>query len=137
MNTRSSPYRDPKARGGFSLMEMLVVLLIIGLLTSAVAYNFVGAGERGRARATKVAIRNIEQALQDYQFTTGSFPATAEGLAPLMPSYLTRVPLDGWKHPFAYASPAAGGQPYEIISSGPDGELGTEDDIISWRDLED
>jgi len=114
-------------------MEMLVVLLIIGLLTSAVAYNFVGAGERARVRATKTAIQQIEQALQDYNFTTGSYPTTEQGLAPLVPQYLKRIPLDGWKRPFAYASPAAGGLPYEIVSMGPDGQTGTEDDIISWR----
>jgi len=118
---------------GFSLMEMLVVMLIIGLMTSAVAYNFLGAGERARGRATKTAISQIEQALQDYQFTVGSFPTTATGLAPLVPSYLKKVPLDGWKRPFAYSSPAAGGLPYEILSMGPDGQTGTEDDIISWR----
>lgn len=117
----------------FTLLEVMLVLLIIGLLATAAAINLVGAADKARVNQSKTSIKTIESALKQYYFTHGRYPTSEFGLNALVPDYLEKTPLDGWKQPFAYFSPGGAGRDFEIISLGKDGVPDTEDDIRSWE----
>ncbi|TVQ61541.1 MAG: type II secretion system protein GspG [Phycisphaerales bacterium] len=122
-----------RRRHAFTLLEVMLVLLIIGLLATVAAVNLVGASDRAREQQTKTSIKMIESALKQYYFTHGRYPTSEEGLMTLVPDYLESQPLDAWKRPFVYFSPGTGGRDFEIISLGRDGNADTEDDIVSWE----
>lgn len=141
-----------RAQRGFTLIEMLVVLLIIGLLATLVLPKFIGREEEARISTAKVQIKAIESALDGFKLDNGFYPATDQGLEALIkkpesgriPSkwkeggYLkpARIPKDPWGHEYIYLSPGGEGREYDIISYGPDGEPGGEDknaDIESWK----
>lgn len=121
-------------RLGFTLLEMMLVLLIIGALVAAVAYNFAGAGERAKARTTKIALTTLKGALFEYNSSTGSYPSTIDGLTVLVPSYVEAKAIkDSWKRPFQYFAPTEDpNRPYDMISMGSDGLPNTMDDISVW-----
>lgn len=122
------------ARRAFSLLELVLVMVIIGLLASVAAFNLVGQAQSARVEASKQSIMVIEKALKSYNFNNGAFPTTAQGIQALVPKYLEKPPLDGWKREFDYYSPAPQGQfDYVIISRGKDGIPDTEDDVRSWE----
>lgn len=138
MNDRMMEYttRNTRARRwarGFSLLELMFVLVIIGVLGGIVTYNLVNAGTRARISATEASMRTIAGALKNYAVAYGQYPPTGSGLTMLLND---RPPLinpgdtqDAWDREFDYYSPA---EQYEfaIISAGPDGEFGTADDIM-------
>ncbi|MGD9691326.1 MAG: type II secretion system major pseudopilin GspG [Phycisphaerales bacterium] len=130
---KSSRVRSRSGRRAFSLLELVLVMVIIGLLAAVAAFNLVGQANRARVDTTKQSIKVIEQALKTYNFDNGAFPATAQGIPALVPKYLEKMPLDGWKRPFNYYSPGPGGQEYVIISAGKDGIPDNEDDVRSWE----
>ena len=100
---------------GFTLLELLVVILIIGLLTGIVGPRFLGQIGRSEVTAAKAQLDAFDKALQAYRIDTGGFPTTAQGLQPLLvaPSGETRwrgpylkgqVPQDPWGHAYQYLS---------------------------------
>ena len=119
---------------GFSLLEMMLVLLIMGALVSIVVVNLVGQDERAKTRITTIRMEQIENALDQYKFEKGSYPTSEEGLFILVTSkYLTEIPLDGWNKPFLFYIPSANpAVAFDLISLGPDGEPNTADDIFNW-----
>ena len=125
--------RTSRARRAFTLLEVMLVLLIIGLLATVAAVNLVGAADRARVQQTKTSIKMIESALKQFYFTHGRYPPTEAGLGALVPDYLESMPTDAWKQPFAYFSPGTSGRDFDIISVGKDGVADTEDDIRSWE----
>ena len=128
------PTRTP-ARTGFSLLEMMLVLLIMSTLVTIVVVNVVGRGEKARRQTTGISMKQIEAGVKEYHVDNGYYPVTAEGgLALLEPDYLERIPRDGWGRPFQYYSPTLDENiPYEIISAGPDGSFETQqDNIYNW-----
>jgi general secretion pathway protein G len=128
---RSSANR-PVVRG-FTLLELMLVLVILGVLATVAAVAVTGQADNARRNATEASMRTIETALKSYYLQRGAYPTTQEGLGVLVPTFLEKPPLDGWKRPFAYFHPGQGTREYEIISVGKDGEYGTEDDIRSWE----
>lgn len=120
-------------RRGFTLLEMMLVLLIIGLLATVAALNLTSGADKARVQTTQASIRSMETALKSYYFEKGAYPTTAEGLLPLVPKFLEEVPTDGWKRPFQYYSPGTSGHEFEIISLGKDALPNTEDDVVSWK----
>ncbi len=122
-----------RARRAFTLLEMMLVLLIIGLLATVAALNLVGGAEEARRKATGATIKTLETALKQYNFDTGAYPTTEQGIAALVPKYVEKMPLDGWKRPLFYYSPGTHGYDYEIISYGGDALPDTEDDVRSWE----
>lgn len=137
-----------KAQGGFTLIEIMVVLLIIAGLAYIVGTNVIGRFGEAKRQETKIQIKNLESALKLFKLDNGFYPETQQGLDALiqMPSvgretccyikdgYLDsdRVPLDGWKSEFIYIGPdQTGDGTYEIISFGEDAVERTEDDISS------
>lgn len=124
-------------QGGFTLIEIMVVLAIIALLAGLIGPKLIGRTDDAKVTATMVQIKNIEQSLALYKLDNGVYPSTEQGLDALvsMPTigvmpkhwkeggYLPKVPLDNWDNEFAYISPA-GSRPYDLISYGADGEEG-------------
>lgn len=122
-------YRKIVSRRGFTLLEMMLVVLIIGMLAAAVAWNFAGQGDKARIATTKGNLSTLKQMLVNYQLEKAQYPASLQAL---VPEFADKISKDGWKRDFLYYTPAADGRPFALISSGPDGQSGTPDDISVW-----
>ena len=141
-------YRD---ESGFTLIEILVVLLILGILATYVGVKVFHHPEQARRTQARIQIEAFESALKTYRMHTGRFPTTEQGLESLISKpetgeipenwqgpYLesTTVPKDPWGNDYAYRSPGDEERPYEIESYGNDGEdagEGDDADIESWN----
>ena len=137
-----------KKRTGFTMIEMLVVVVILGLLATLVVPKVVGQGEEAKRTATMVQIKEIEQALDMFKLDNGFYPSTEQGLDALVQKptmtpeprkyreggYMKKVPIDPWGGPFVYRSPGEHGE-YDLFSTGTDGQEGGEGkgkDITNW-----
>nr|WP_316641425.1 type II secretion system major pseudopilin GspG [uncultured Roseateles sp.] len=137
------PQRAPVR--GFTLLELLVVMVIIGLLAGYVGPKFFGQIGKSEVKAAKAQIDGLQKALDQYRIDMGRYPSTEQGLAVLVtkPSdeprwagpYLSKaVPKDPWQHEFQYRSPGEHGE-YDLLSFGKDGRPGGEGedaDLVSW-----
>ena len=137
-----------KRERGFSLLELLAVLVILGILAGVFAPKFLGQAESAKRKAAKLEIDQIGQSLDLYKLEMGKYPTSQEGLAALVtaPSgttnwngpYLkkTTVPKDPWGNEYKYTSPGDQNRPYDIVSLGGDGKEGGDNDgkdITSWQ----
>jgi general secretion pathway protein G len=130
---------------GFTLLELLVVMVIIGLLAGYVGPKYFSQIGKSEVKATKAQIDSLEKALDQYRLDVGHYPNTEQGLAALMkrPSnearwqgpYLKKdVPLDPWGTPYQYHQPGEHGE-FDLFSFGKDGKAGGEGenaDITNW-----
>ena len=142
--------RIVREKGGFTLVELLIVMVIIGLLAALVGPKFFGKIGKSRQKAAKAQITLFETALDTYRLDVGRYPTTDQGLEALRTKpdgaerwdgpYLPKeIPMDPWGHPYEYRSPGEHG-PFDIISHGADGNAGGEEedqDIVSWKNIED
>jgi general secretion pathway protein G len=131
---------------GFTLIEILVVIIILGLLTALVAPKFFGKVDKARIKTTGTQIALLGSALDEFRLDTGRYPTTEEGLNALRERpegleawdgpYLPKpVPPDAWGKPFQYKCPGDHGA-YDLFSYGADGTEGGEGndkDIVSWE----
>ena len=136
---------------GFTLIELMVVIVILGILAGLIIPRIMGRPEEARRMKARVQIESIETALKLYKLDNGSYPSTEQGLEALVeaPSvgqlprawrdggYLEkgRVPKDPWENEFIYLSPGANSD-FDLISYGADGEPGGEDvneDVNNWE----
>ncbi|MBN1872379.1 MAG: type II secretion system major pseudopilin GspG [Candidatus Omnitrophica bacterium] len=145
---REKIYRQPYTVNrapifGFTLIELMLVVIIIGALVAMVMPRLTGRGEQARAAAAKADIQaNIATALKLYELDNGSFPSTEEGLAALMnkPSsannwygpYLEKAPIDPWGREYKYKCPGENRPDYDLYSVGKDGVV-SEDDVANWQ----
>jgi general secretion pathway protein G len=120
---------------GFSLIEIMIVIIIIGLLAGLVLPNLLGQGEQAKRKLACIQMHSIEDALKSFKMQNGSYPTTEEGLDALVSNpdpekyksfpdggFLDKKkPLDPWKHPFIYTNDDG---EIEIISLGADGKEG-------------
>ena len=133
---------------GFTIIEIMVVVVIIGMLATLVIPRVIGRGDDAKRTAAQVQIKEVEQALDLYHLDNGSYPTQDQGLDALVskPSlppepmnyrsggYLKKVPNDPWGRPFIYRMPGDHGE-FDLLSYGPDGQEGGEDkdkDITNW-----
>lgn len=135
---------------GFTLIELMVVIVILGILAGLIIPRIMGRPDEARQAKARMQIDSIETALKLYRLDNGSYPTTEQGLTALVeaPSvgslarkwreggYLERgkVPKDPWGNDFAYLCPGVHGD-FDLSSNGADGEPGGEDkdkDITSW-----
>lgn len=130
---------------GFTLLELLVVMVIIGLLASYVGPKYFAQIGKSEIKATKAQIDALSKAADQFRLDVGRYPTTEEGLAVLVTKpanlpkwegpYLTKnVPLDPWGNPYVYKSPGEHGD-YDLMSYGKDGRPGGDGenaDITNW-----
>lgn len=129
-----------KKRNGFTLVEIMLVVAILGLLVSVAVPRFTGRTEEARKSTANLQVENISMALDAFEFDCGRFPTTQEGLDALRQSptsslnwkgpYLKKsLPLDPWKRPYVYVAPGSAGRDFDLFSSGPNRKEGDDDDI--------
>ena len=138
----------PRRRRGFTLIEVLMVLVILVIIMSLAVGSYMGAQKGARIKAAQSQIGLFETPLEMYRLDMGSYPATNLGLEALrvQPSdvggvnrwngpYLSKdIPLDPWDHPYQYSLPGNHNpDTYDVWSFGPDGVDGTADDIGNWK----
>ncbi len=135
---------NPKTSRGFTLIELILVVMIIGALVAMVMPRLVGRSEQARVTAARADIQaNITTALKLYELDNGNFPMTEEGLSALLSKpasasnwngpYLEAKPLDPWGKEYQYRYPGEHALiGYDLFSLGPDG-VESPDDIKNWE----
>jgi general secretion pathway protein G len=132
---------------GFTLLELLVVIVIIGLLAAFVAPKYFGQIGRSKMQITKAQIESFDKALDQYRIDTGHYPSSEAGLVALFVQpanegnwhgpYLKKgLPMDPWGNAYVYKMPGSEGREYELVSYGADGQQGGADesaDIVNWN----
>lgn len=132
-------------RAGFSLIELLLVLVILATLTAIILPRFTGRSEQANETAAQTDIRTLESLLMNFETDCGRFPTQEEGLEALIEQppdmqrwrgpYLTqnKVPNDPWGGDYIYVYPGRENtHGFDLSSPGPNGEPGDEDDIVNW-----
>jgi len=124
------PRQRPGRTDGFSLVELMVVIVIIGLLATIVIINVMPAADRAANTKTRADIATLEQAVEMYRLDHQTYPPADEGLQALIAGrYIRRLPDDPWGNPYRYSVPGPDGAPFQILSWGADGrEGGTGED---------
>ena len=136
--------RKKRNRYGFTMVELMAMLIIIGLLATLVVTKVTSKIDQARITTTKANLKILSSAVNQFRMDTGRFPTEDMGLLDLIEQppdvmtwepggYLetTDLPLDGWGMEFIYEPYPESGKQFAIRSSGPDGEEGTEDDLLS------
>jgi general secretion pathway protein G len=133
---------------GFTLLELLVVVVIIGLLAGFVAPRYFDQVGKSKTKVAKAQIDSLEKALDQYRLDVGHYPSTEFGLTALVVKPSTEVdtkwqgpylkkslPNDPWERPYLYRSPGENAREYDLLSLGADGQLGgtgENTDVTSW-----
>jgi general secretion pathway protein G len=145
---KSSPRPRPSSEAGFTLIEMMVVVVILGLLATVVVINVLPSQDRAMREKARADISVLEQAVESYRLDNFTFPTAQEGLAALSTppagmarpdryregGYIRRLPKDPWGNPYQYLQPGRHGA-IDIFSFGADGREGGEKndaDIGNW-----
>lgn len=143
--------KQPRRSSAFSILELLLVLVILGILAGIVGVRFVGQSGKAKVTATKSQLSNLATALSNYEIDMGQFPSTQEGLKALReaPSgvdegdyskggYLEKAIVnDDWGNPWQYRYPGTKNEHgYDLYSYGPNGKEGGDDDITNWSEDE-
>lgn len=138
-------FKFSRRTAGFTLLELLVVMVIIGMLASFVGPKFFAQIGKSQVKTARAQIDALEKALDQYRLEVGHYPSTEQGLAALneRPSgeakwsgpYLKKaVPMDPWSHEYLYKMPGEHGE-YDLFSYGKDGQpggSGEAEDITNW-----
>lgn len=138
--------RKTRKRGGFTLVELLLVMVILTTLAAIVVPKFTSRGKQARETAATTQISQLEVALDAFEVDNGYYPEGDDGLADLMtaPSDATNwrgpymkkaVVLDPWQNEYIYECPGKNNEDgYDLMSMGADGKVGGDDDITNWEE---
>ncbi len=121
-------------RHGFSLVEVMIVVVIIGLMAGVVAYATTGYLERAKKQRARSDIATYSGAIDSYYLARGHYPDNQDGLKVLVPEFIKMLQNDPWGRPYVYVQPGKGG-PYDLITYGADGReggTGADADITNW-----
>jgi general secretion pathway protein G len=135
-----------KKTQGFTLLEVMVVIVILGILASMVVPNLLGSQDRANMQKAVSDVTALETSLSLYKMDNYDYPSTEQGLEALVDQtdiepeprrfpedgYIKRLPKDPWGNEYVLLNPGEQGK-MDIFSVGPDGEAGTEDDIGNWN----
>lgn len=110
-------------RRAFSLVEIMIVVVIIGLMAGLVTYAATGYLERAKKQRARSDLATYAGAVDSYYLVKGTYPATRDGLAVLVPEFIKTLRNDPWGNPYQYLAPGRDG-PYDIVSYGADGREG-------------
>ncbi len=145
MTAKTSSFRH--RTGGFTLIELMVVLVIIGVLAALIVPNVLDRADDARVTAARTDVNNLMQALKLYKLDNQRFPSSEQGLQALVAKptvgavpprwkpYLDKLPNDPWSRPYQYANPGVKGE-IDVYSLGADGQPGGEGkdgDVGSWQ----
>ena len=136
-----------KKSAGFTLLEVMVVIVILGIIASMVVPNLLGNKEAADQQKAMVDIQQLESALDMYKLRNGFYPTTEQGLQALVVAatsqpaprvfpeggFIKRLPKDPWGEDYIMVSPGQMGQ-LDLFSKGPDRTAGNDDDIGNWAD---
>jgi general secretion pathway protein G len=115
-----------KREEGFTLVELMVVIVIIGLLATVVVINVMPAADKASRTKAEADIATLEQAAEMYRLNRGAYPETLQALA--AEGMVKRLPNDPWGRAYQYRSPGGEGRAFDIYSFGADGREGGEED---------
>ncbi len=146
MNKTNQPVKTKKKQSGFTLLEVMVVIVIIGLIGGMVVPNLMDNMDKAELKKAVSDISALETSLTMYKMDNYKYPNTEQGLEALTQEtdieplprrfpnggYVKRLPADPWGNEYQLLNPGENGD-IDIFSMGPDGEAGTEDDIGNWN----
>lgn len=147
--SRRTSFRSRPRAAGFTLVELMVVIVIVGLLATVVMINVMPSQDRAMAEKARADVSVLEQAIETYRLDNLSYPRTEDGLEALLRppaglvrperyrpgGYIRRLPTDPWGNPYRYAYPGRHGT-FDVYSLGADGAEGGEGDaadIGNWN----
>jgi len=145
MKIRTQVHVPGNRTAGFTLIELLLVLVILGILAAIVVPKFSGRTEQARLTAAQSQISTFGTALDAYEVDMGYYPKGKNGLMDLVeaprdaqnwkgPYMKGNIPLDPWNHAYVYECPGKHNPTsYDLMSMGPDGRAGSDDDINNWQ----
>ncbi|MDB6030336.1 MAG: xcpT 8 [Verrucomicrobiales bacterium] len=145
LRTINQKQYQKRTRQAFTLIELLLVLVILGILAAIVVPKFSGRTEQARQAAAQSQIATLSTALDAFEVDNGYYPKGKNGLTDLVqpprdsqnwrgPYMKTDVPGDPWGHPYVYECPGKRNpSSYDLYSIGPDGRAGTDDDVTNWQ----
>ena len=130
-NRRFQPSSAPSAQAGFSLIEIILVVVLIGGIVAFAATRILGGGDRAKANLAKAQVQTLAEKVQQFEMDTGALPGSLDDLvkAPggasgwLGPYAKDSELKDPWNHPYVYATPGEG-RPFDLSSLGKDGQAG-------------
>ncbi len=137
--------QNPRHRSqAFTLVEMLLVLVILGVLAAIVYPKIAGRGEQARVTAAQTQISAFKTALDAFEVDNGYYPKGKNGLLDLVQRprdavnwhgpYLDSIPKDPWQNEYVYECPGRHNpSSFDLMSAGPDGRIGSDDDICNWQ----
>jgi general secretion pathway protein G len=148
VDPKSGPGEGARGRQGFTLVEMMVVVVIIGLLATVVAINVLPSQDRAMVTKAKADIATLEQAIETYRLDNLDFPADLQALVAAPPGlaspdryrpggYVRRLPQDPWGQPYQYRRQSTRGGQFDVFSYGADrkeGGEGNDADLGNWED---
>ena len=135
--TRRGGENDKRDEEGFTLVELMVVIVIIGLLATVVVINVMPAQDTARVKKAEADIALLEQAAEMYRLSKLNYPTSEAGLQALVSEgFVKRLPDDPWGKAYQYAAPGREGRAFDVYSLGADGREGGEGDaadIGNWK----
>lgn len=139
INTNPSCRSQRPGVSAFTLIELMLVLVILGILAAIVVPKFGGVSANARNKAAATQISTFATSIDMFEVDNGRYPKTLNDLmiqprdTPSWHQYMESIPLDPWQHPYIYTFPGKHRpNSYDLMSMGPDGKIGGDDDIVNW-----